>query len=721
MHDEATPTVSVIVPIYNVESTLDQALASLEAQTLRDLEILCVNDGSTDASPEIARQHAEADARVRVIDKPNGGYGSACNRGIDEARGEWIAILEPDDWIEPSMLEDMVCFSRSFEESIDIVKTPYWRVVSPDTTDECTVNCSYKGRIRPKSQPFAFGDESTIHLIIHHPSIWSALYRREFLADRGIRFREIPGAGWADNPFLLETLLQARSIAYLDKAYYHYREETPEEAVANVRKNPHMLFDRWNDMMDVLERLDVQSEPVQRALTRRGFTYLDIVGGAADLLRPDLHARMIEMFNRMNDELVFSETNIAPSWKSRYAQAKGLATEGFSKLPYLWSLAGVGLYNVANVGPTFTLRSMKGFLGKGAEASALESDPDSEDVKLSIVVPVYNAARYLHDCFASLSSQSNSRFEVIFVNDGSIDESGELLENYAKSDPRMKIIEQSNGGPSKARNAGIRAATGDFVVFLDSDDLLEPDACMKIARYASYGSTDAVVFGWTCFEGKPDHWTASRCEVPDAFYPAFSPALLFDEPTQPFLRLAVRRSLLLNNELFFDETLHLGEDAAFLLAVLPLAHGVRLTSDKLYRYRLPHDGSLMKQAAADGIDECMQGMEATISTFGAWARNGLLDEYGADLVAWSIKYSLYTVLRQESALRDELAGVLRELWLAHWPEKELRAMSIPEHAKQLLEQILDGDAEGAAANLLAYRIAEYGPTDLVQTALDRIR
>ena len=272
MHDEVAPTVSVIVPIYNVESTLDQALSSIEAQTLRDIEIVCVNDGSTDRSPEIVKQHAKADPRVRLVNKPNGGYGSACNRGLDEARGKWIAILEPDDWIEPTMYEDMIAFVQEFNQPIDIVKTPYWRVIDPDTPREHLLNCSYKSRIKPKAQPFSLTDDGVEHLLIHHPSIWSALYRRTFLQESGIRFHEIPGAGWADNPFLVDTLCQARSIVYLDRAYYHYREETEGQTASFVEKNPMIPFERWHDMMDVLERLGIRDERVLLPLYRRAFT-----------------------------------------------------------------------------------------------------------------------------------------------------------------------------------------------------------------------------------------------------------------------------------------------------------------------------------------------------------------------------------------------------------------------------------------------------------------
>lgn len=105
--------VSVIVPIYNAEPFLDQCLKSISSQTHKNLEIICLNDGSTDESLSIMQTHAAQDNRMRVIDKPNQGYGATCNRGIEEASGQWIAIVEPDDWIEPGMYADMLAFATT--------------------------------------------------------------------------------------------------------------------------------------------------------------------------------------------------------------------------------------------------------------------------------------------------------------------------------------------------------------------------------------------------------------------------------------------------------------------------------------------------------------------------------------------------------------------------------------------------------------------------------
>lgn len=149
---------------------------SIVGQTYDNLEIILLNDGSTDNSLSIMQRYAANDNRIKIIDKQNQGYGATCNRGLTEATGTWISIVEPDDWIEPGMYSDMLAFEEGFAQAgtpLDIVKTPYWRIWMPDTKQQRKLNCSYKNRIHPGRQPFAIADAA--HLLCHHPSIWSSI------------------------------------------------------------------------------------------------------------------------------------------------------------------------------------------------------------------------------------------------------------------------------------------------------------------------------------------------------------------------------------------------------------------------------------------------------------------------------------------------------------------------------------------------------------------
>ncbi len=352
--------ISVVMPIYNVSEYLDQALQSVRNQRYKKLEIICVNDGSTDNSLEIIKKHAAKDARIKIIDKQNEGYGASCNRGISEASGEWIAIVEPDDWIDENMYGDMLMFASSFMTKIDIVKTPYWRVTYPDTSKQVVYKCPFNMRVNQSKRPFKIADEP--ELLRHHPCIWSALYRKSFLDEKKIRMRPIPGAGWADNPFMVETYCQADAIVYLDRAFYHYREETPDEIAMFSAKNWRVPFERWNDMQDVLERLGVSDERILLAHIKRGFTY---AGGVLEQNslegNPELANLLRQMFERMSPDLVEQEREISPNQKRLYARVMGVSLPLASRVGYVAYLLGKGAYSLRNTGVRQTLHCLNAF------------------------------------------------------------------------------------------------------------------------------------------------------------------------------------------------------------------------------------------------------------------------------------------------------------------------------------------------------------------------
>lgn len=359
MRNDSQALVSVIVPIYNVEKYLDQCLDSIEAQTHRNIEVLCINDGSTDGSPDIIRAHAEKDPRVRMVDKKNGGYGEGCNMGLDLAKGEWVSIIEPDDWVDPTMYEDMLTFAASFDGQIDIIKTPwtdvrYWN----DPAKQKLRPSTMQGHVKTSSRPFTIAEETT--LIEMHPSIWSALYRRGFLEERGIRFPEYPGAGWADNPFLIETMCQAEAIVYLDKAYYNYRSDLPgstkNHKTADAVTRP---FERWIDMMGIIERLDITDERILKAHYLRGFNYTfgAIYDDGWD--NPLVQEGARRVFSLMRPELVADIPNLAPHRKEFFYDLMGLPMPKFSHAPWRRHLIEQVGYTLRDEGPIELVSKVK--------------------------------------------------------------------------------------------------------------------------------------------------------------------------------------------------------------------------------------------------------------------------------------------------------------------------------------------------------------------------
>ena len=361
-----TVDVSVVLPIYNAEKYLDQALSSIEVNSRVSLEIICVNDGSTDSSLTIMLDHAARDPRIRVIDKPNQGYGASVNRGFSEARGTYLAIVEPDDYLDGPMYDDLFEFACGFDAAgdgsglPDVVKSPYWRIWMPETPDERRLHCAYFDRIKPAHQPFTVFDCPRV--VQHHPSIWSAIYRRGFIEDANIRFKEVPGAGWVDNPFLFETMCQAKSIVFKNTPYYCYREDTTEKALAFAERNPLLPLERWCDMAEVLERLGVADESVWRAQNLRGITYCCTAIEANGLDYPGLREKVVGIFSAMDPALVLDDPRIKPGEKRLFCELLGLPEPDVSDLAYMPELAKQAFYRLRMAGPRFTWLSVVDYL-----------------------------------------------------------------------------------------------------------------------------------------------------------------------------------------------------------------------------------------------------------------------------------------------------------------------------------------------------------------------
>ncbi len=343
--------VSVLVPCYNTERFLDAALLSAEQNARCNLEIIVLNDGSTDSSLRIMRAHEARDKRVRVIDKQNQGYGATINRGIEEARGTYIAILEPDDWVQPHMYDDLFEFATSFGTHPDIVKSPYWRVWMPTTDRERLLHCSYYQRIEVPHQPFTLSE--CPRLVQHHPSIWSALYLRSFLNEIPIRMREVPGAGWVDNPWLFETMCQARSIVYLDVPYYCYREDLPGSSSAT--RVLELSLERWNDMADVVDRVCPDDVGIRRALAVIGFRYAGEAISRGALEDKRLHAMMAEMFARMDPNIILSLQNVSPQLRAISFELAGRDVPRISGMGYAKALVKEFGYSIATNGVGFAI------------------------------------------------------------------------------------------------------------------------------------------------------------------------------------------------------------------------------------------------------------------------------------------------------------------------------------------------------------------------------
>ncbi len=220
--------VSIVMPIYNVSRFLEQSLGGLLKQTLKNIEIICVNDGSTDNSLNIVNYYAREDKRIKIVDGTNHGYGYAMNRGFELANGEYIGILEPDDYADNEMFESLYKIAK--QNDLDVVKSNYYiyrEKIGTNVFEEVLID-------RPYNKVTSIIEDPSI--VTLRPCIWSAIYKREFILKNNIKFNETPGASYQDTAFSFKTLMYANRIMFIKEPYLHYRFDNEDSSVNSSGK-----------------------------------------------------------------------------------------------------------------------------------------------------------------------------------------------------------------------------------------------------------------------------------------------------------------------------------------------------------------------------------------------------------------------------------------------------------------------------------------------------
>lgn len=231
--------VSILVPICNVEKFLRKCLQSLVNQTLEDIEIVCINDGSKDNSLEIIKEFADRDERIVVIDKPNSGYGDSMNKGLEIAKGEYIGIVESDDFVESNMFE--MLYKLAKENDADIVKSNfnlYW---------EKPEKIIFRNNIDVK-QIETTTEINREKLFCGIAAIWSGVYKKSFLCENKIKFLSTPGASYQDTSFNFKVACTAKKIILMPDAFLFYRQDNSNSSVKNATmEKVYCLHKEWDE------------------------------------------------------------------------------------------------------------------------------------------------------------------------------------------------------------------------------------------------------------------------------------------------------------------------------------------------------------------------------------------------------------------------------------------------------------------------------------------
>lgn len=300
--------VSVIIPTYNVEPYLVECMESITKQTLTDIEIICINDGSTDGSLNILKEYAEKDSRIKLVDKENGGYGIGMNIGLDMATGEYIGILEPDDFVPVNMYEDLYKIAKDNE--LDFVKADFYRFTRDE--DE-SMNLVYNHLSKEKEDyNVVFNPSETPRAIRYIMNTWSGIYKREFLNEHNIRHNETPGASFQDNGFWFQTFVYAKRAMIIDKPYYMNRRDNPNSSVKNPQK-VYCMNVEYDHIREILMKDEEIWDRFKYMYTLKKFhNYTGTLNRISEEFKKEYVNRISEEFKRAQIKGELSEDEFTP-------------------------------------------------------------------------------------------------------------------------------------------------------------------------------------------------------------------------------------------------------------------------------------------------------------------------------------------------------------------------------------------------------------------------
>lgn len=446
--------VSVIIPVYNTENYLKKCLDSVLAQTLKEIEIICVDDGSTDKSLDIVKRYQEIDNRFIILKQNNQFAGAARNNGLKIARGEYIAFLDADDFYVTNALEQL--YEKAKRYKLDFIKGRFYYLNDKNNdiyeSDYSKKNC-VKSELTNRIIQFIEAPEQFIY-IADVP--WNGLYKRSFLRDNDIKFNNLRCVN--DHSFFIECLLAKSKFMVTDVYVNYYRVGQNDSLIVKKAKYFNCQIESYNIVKKLLQKYNVSEKYKQIILSRE----LNAIFGWYEKLKED------QKYYNEREKLIYS----------------------FLKD-----------YNESDVGYTF----LQNFVYKEAyyklKNQLYRNYIQDKNIMVSIIVPVYNTQAYIEECLNSLICQTYKNIEIICVDDASKDNSANVLKEFSKKDNRIKLVFHSiNKHQGGARNSGINIARGKYVWFVDSDDFIDNNAVeILVNKMEELNDVDVLCFNATAF------------------------------------------------------------------------------------------------------------------------------------------------------------------------------------------------------------------------------
>ena len=382
--------VSIIVPVYNGEKYLNQCLDSISNQTLKDIEIICVDDGSTDKTPSILKKYSSKDNRFKIITTENNGQGSARNTALNEASGEYIAFVDADDWIDLNSIE--LLYENAKSRDLDLLFFQMSNYIQSSgeyiSTDLYDIKCFEDNGIGDDT---IFNHESTQEFLFEIPvGPVSKLYKHQFLKTNNLRF--IEGIFFEDNAFFYNTYFHCKKVGFLKKQLY-FRRRHSESVTQTFDETKFDIVNATNSVLDVFNNHLVYE-----------FYKKDVVNHTFSMLiewfkKSPLNIRQ-KFYEKIKNEFIgFGDLkqDFSENLKENYNIIFNLMCSHDYYLDFLSD------YKLKTTDYVF-YNGKKEFLRESEEYFEYKSN--SSKFKISVVIPIYNNEKYIHRTLMSIENQT---------------------------------------------------------------------------------------------------------------------------------------------------------------------------------------------------------------------------------------------------------------------------------------------------------------------------
>ena len=429
------PKISVILPFYNNEKNIIKYLNNLLIQKYEDFEIICINYDNKNNSNNILNKYAEIDKRVIIFNENVTGVEKARNFGIEHAKGEYLLFLDINNFFEDNFMEELINEVDKTHPDILIYRYELFNETSNlFYTDNNSYETIWPNKyINYSSIPNKLFDVFGLY-------IWNKLYKRSYIQNNIFFFKNTSESTLL---FIDLSIIKTNKISLLDKIIIFYNNTLSDNIESKNQKD---IFSFYKYLIELKSILKKENS-------------LDI---------------LLESYKQHVEKVCIK--NIIQYKYNLYIYKQ------FKK----GKLKKLGIEHIPN--------SIINLYEDNMRENIVKNSSYLFTPKISVIIPIYNSKNYLNDCLKSIINQTLKEIEIICINDGSTDNSLELINEIIGKDNRVKIINQTNQGTSEARNVGVKYAKGEFLFFIDSDDYLENNSLFELYYKANKYNLDILFF-----------------------------------------------------------------------------------------------------------------------------------------------------------------------------------------------------------------------------------